>query len=426
MAEGARRRLPRANLGDVLLVAVATGLVAFVGLAGFLAPRGPDAGRDALAATTVDETTLPQTVPFRYVAGHIIIDALAGGSTEPVPFILDSAAPTSYSHAAADLFASEAVGTVSIRTIDGSILEVDVVNVGSLRIGGAVFDDVAGTRGVIKPDNPLSCLSEYGLIGANLLRTAVWQIDYDAREITISSSVDGLDHVDGAITFPFGTLTRAAPTPVLTFLGDHGRLRFILDTGSSGGLTSNPADLEAIGVTVDASGPKIDVIVAGGAGTFETTVTYAGVDLELDGTSHEDYPVATTDSVGRREGIIGNGFLDGFVVTIDWPSGKLYLDPVLADGSIPMPPDPLGANLSWDGRNPIIGSIVPGSTAAEVGLRLGEAVSRITTQDHSYMALSEFCALRPGEPPQIVSVTTVRGVTYAFEPVVGFFDPLGE
>ena len=396
-----------------------------VGLAVALGPRDQDSGLDALTATFVPEATLPQAVPFRFVAGHIIVDAIPDGSSEPTSFILDSGAPTTYSHVAADLIAGDTVGTIPVRTIDGSALEVDVVSVSSLRIGGALFGDVAGTTGFVAPDNPLSCLSEYGLIGANLLKTAVWQIDYDAQEIIIASSVDGLDHIDGAITFGFGVRSRASPSPVLRFPTGHGDLTFILDTGSDGGLTSNPADLEAIGVTVDPYGPRIDLIGAGGAGTSDVSVTYAGVDLELDGIYQANYPVATTDTLRQGEGIIGNGFLDGFIVTIDWPEGTVYLDPVSSDGDIPTPPEPLGANLSWDGTSLIIGSIVPGSTATDVGLELGETVSSINAEDRSTISRSEFCALQAGRAPESVSVTTLRGVTYTIAPVVGFFDPLG-
>ena len=74
----------------VLIVAIAAGLIGAIVL---LSRQEQDAGQEALAATTVDEAALPVTVPYREVAGYLVIDVTLGDGSRTVPMILDTGAP---------------------------------------------------------------------------------------------------------------------------------------------------------------------------------------------------------------------------------------------------------------------------------------------------------------------------------------------
>ncbi len=379
----------------------------------------------ALEGSSVDLATLPQTVPFRSVAGHIVVDVLLGDATEPLPFILDTGAPVTYSDQVAADYAGAPVGSVQEEAIAGTIITTDVVAIDSLDLGGARFQNVAGTKGFLEPDNPLSCISDHGIIGASLMKEAVWQIDYEAREVTIAPSVEGLDHIDGATTLDFVGANAASPSPVIGFLTHGGILPFLLDTGSDGDLTLNPAELEAAGVTVDPTSPTLDLIGSGMAGTFKAPLTYVAVDLGIGTTLVEAYPVATAETLDPGIGNIGNRFLEKFVLTIDWPGKKVYLDPVAEDDGIPRPDEPSAATLSWDGENVVVGSVARGSAAAEAGLEVGAVVSAVDGTDYSSALRDDFCALHIGDQPETFSLTTAHGQTFDIGPVDGFYDALG-
>ena len=88
-------------LVPVLIVAIAAGLIGAI----VVVSRGEqDAGQQALAATTVDASALPVTVPYREVAGYPVIDVTLGDGSRTVPMILDTGAPTVVSEAVADVF----------------------------------------------------------------------------------------------------------------------------------------------------------------------------------------------------------------------------------------------------------------------------------------------------------------------------------
>ena len=406
------------------LVVIAIVVVAALASVVMRSSEEQEDGLAALEATSVDESTLPQTLPFRYVAGHVLIDALPGDSTERLNFILDSGAPTTYSDDVADAHGGEAVGQIKEEAIDGSVLDVPIIPVETLSLGGAEFHDAAGTKGFLEPDNPLSCLSDNGLIGASLMKNAVWQLDYEAQEVTIAPTLDGLDHIDGAIALDFTYASPASPSPLVRFGGGDGELVFLLDTGSDGDLTVNPADVEAIGVTVDQDGPAIETIAAGAAGTYDAALTYAGIDLDIGGATVAEYPIATVESLAEGQGNIGNAFLDDFVLTIDWPGGKVYLDPVSADGSIPTPTEPAAVNVGWDGEDMTVGSIARGSPPAEAGLELGETVVAIDETDVGAATRDDFCTWYTSDTPDQYSLTDTAGETFEIGPVEGFYDSL--
>ncbi len=73
-----------------VIIAVAVGLIVAIIV---LAQQDQGSGRAALIGTTVDQTTLPVTVPYREVAGYIVLDVTLGQGSRTVPMILDTGAP---------------------------------------------------------------------------------------------------------------------------------------------------------------------------------------------------------------------------------------------------------------------------------------------------------------------------------------------
>jgi len=409
----------------VAVVAVA-GIIVILALAIFLALRGDDAAAEAQEATSVDVETLPQTIPFAMLAGHVVVDAIPDGTGETLAFMLDSGAPVLYSDEVATEHGGDPVGPIKTVAVDGTITEEDVVTIERLALGDAVFHDVAGAVGWVDQDNPLSCVTEVGLLGANLMKNAVWQIDYDAQQVTIALSLEGLEHIDGAIALEFTSHTPQSPSPLVEIPVGDSSLTFLVDTGSDGGLTLNPADLEAIGLSIDAAAPTVSSVGAGAAGTFTADIAFVDIPLALGGTE-VSYPVATTTTIAEGQGNIGNGFLSAFVTTIDWPGGMIYLDPLAADGSIALPPEPAAAGVGWDGERIVVSSVVAGSEADQAGLELGAVVSSIGGISYESPTRDGFCALLTAEPPAdgvpgTTSLVTDDGTSYVIEVVEGFYE----
>jgi hypothetical protein len=398
-----------------------------VGLALLLAACGSDTSSDAASTPAsaapsasapadeqgvIDPATLPVTLNYQELADHIVVDT-GFGTDETFPMMLDTGAPLNVSADIAKQFQFPVLGKQEAQAGGGTITS-DKVGVDTVTMGGLTVKMVLGITPWVDSNNPLSCVTENGLVGGNAMSDAVWQIDYQAKTVTVTASTDGIDHVEGAIAIPYQPQQGLGETPIVGFALGNAGLPFIVDTGSSFGMVAAPADLERVGVTIPADAPTVKSRIAGAAGTFDLDLPYVTTSVGLNETTKIDYPIAAGDIVANV-GNIGNAFLSQFVVTFDFPNTTIYLDPISNDGKVAPPTIP-GATIGWDGKNAIVGSVAVGSEADKAGLEVGDVVTEvdgkpITTQP-------EFCATFTG--PDITEITTKSG-TYDAGVVEDFF-----
>jgi hypothetical protein len=395
--------------------------VIVVALAGSMQDRSPT-GQEALEATAVDEATLPETLPLHLVAGHLVVEATFDDDALARRMLLDSGAPSVVSDGLAERAGGVASGSLSTVTLGGEEATSSVVSLPEVRLGEAVFSDVGAIRGFVGPDNPIRCVAEDGIIGASLMKEAVWQIDYPAGEVTIAPGIEGLDHVDGAIHLDFSLGSSASPSPLVELPVGEGVLTFLLDTGSDGWLAVNPADLQGTGTALAPDAPASLVSAIDLAGPIATRIDWTAADIDLGGQAMW-LPIATSELLPEGVGNMGNEFLSHFVVTIDWPGQTLYLDPA---GPGPWPRVPLSVNVGWDGDGFVVGSLVEGLPETDA-IELGAPVATIEGVEVSDATLDDYCRRLIGDAPETFEMTLAgeAPTTVDVAPVEDFFEPLG-
>lgn len=305
-------------------------LVGALGIVLAACTSGPTAV-ETLTGARVDPATLPASLPLIRSGDHLLVDVSFGEAAASVPLIVDTGAPLTLSDELAEAHGRASGGRIRTVSIDGVVTESDVVSVPRLDLGDAVYADAGAVKGFVEAGNPLACVSPHGLVGATLMDGAVWQFDYPAATLTIAPDLTGVDDVSGAFRIPFEAASDASPTPVIALGVGDGELPFIVDTGSDGWLLLHPADLEAIGVEVADDVPSRTTRASSAAGSQLAEVSFAAIDVTLGDVRLDDAPVALLDSLEGGRGVIGNGFLSRFVLTIDWTERALYLDPVGLD-----------------------------------------------------------------------------------------------
>ena len=411
-------RWPSSRLVPLAIIVMAGAVIAVL----LLSARGAqDAGLATLRAGSVAEGSLPVTLPIRYAAGQLAVEARLGDDETSLPMLLDSGSPTLIADSLAAVHAGDPSGTVSAMAMDGQVISSPVVSLRRVRIGAADFRDVGAVETAIDRDDPLWCLADAGIIGASLMQDAVWQLDYEAQRLTIAPSVDGLDHVDSAIRLDFTPASDASPSPLVSLPAGDGTLTFLVDTGSDGWLTVHPADLSRTGVELAPGAPTVATLASSAGGRIATRLTWTAADLTLGQRQLADVPLATTAALPEGRGIMGNAFLDDFVVTIDWTDDALYLDPVSDD---PGPEVPRSVSPTWhDGF--VVGSVVegaPGTTDIQLDTPIlaidGEDVSRATVDD-ACRRLTD-----ASHPPTSITLAGDVPVDVEVGPVSGFLDAL--
>jgi hypothetical protein len=186
----------------------------------------------------IDPSTLPVTIPFDYVSNHPVVET-GFGTAETFPMILDTGAPVNVSADLVEKFAFPVVGQQTGAAAGGTVTS-DTVGVDTVTMGDLRVSTVAAITPWVDEANPLSCISENGLVGSNVMKDAVWQIDYQAKTVTVTASIDGIDHVTGAIPVPFRTPGDTPDgSPNVAFGVGNDGLIFLVDTGSDGGIIAH-------------------------------------------------------------------------------------------------------------------------------------------------------------------------------------------
>lgn len=361
----------------------------------------------------LDPATVPATFPFRSIADHIVVDAtIAGG--EPLRFMLDTGAPVDLATAIVDdrqlpvvsQITSQAGGSVSVTN--------DIVLVPGLTVGPVAIGQTGALSGWVDRSNPLSCISPNGLIGANAMQGGVWQIDYQARTVTVAATTDGLDHIGDAIALDFITSPGSlAPSPFVGLKVGTAVLPFAVDTGSDGTISIGPDQLASGGVAIPADAPTVVARASGAGGSFDIRAPFVTTEVGLNETTSLTATItaaALTGAVGN----IGNGFLENFVVTFDWPASTIYLDPVF-DGTTVPAPSVSGAGVGWDGQRFTVTSLALGGPADRRGLELGDEVVRVNGRAVTDRA--DACRILRNPA---TTLRTTDGTRYAVGPIEGF------
>lgn len=388
------------------------------------------------SVNVIDTSSLPVTIPYHDVLNHVVIP-VAFGDDDPLPFMFDTGAGTLLSDDIVEAHGGDVLVDLANVSGGGDVFwsplqlypEVSVYDVEELfdlgpinveRSDAAVtFTDVMGEGGWA-PDGALYCVSPHGLFGAPAMSNAVWQIDYGTNQLSVATSVDELDHIDGAIAVPFARDSRSvSPTPIVSIGVGDGAVQAIVDTGGGIPLTINTADIATVGVEIPQDAPVNDVLSFGASGPFPSPLTFVDLPMTF-GDTELTVPVAIGDNMAPGyQGNVGHGFLQHFVVTFDFTTDTMYLDPLFEGDRVPQAESPAGVGVSYSGGSFIVAAVPEGSMADEAGLEVGEIVTMIDGQNVEDVSLDEFCADYADVASE--TVTTESGETYDSSPVEDFY-----
>lgn len=327
----------------------------------------------------LDELTAPVTLPFDYMGGHILIAAEIEPLGVSKTLIIDSGMRSTLLDRDLEVPLAKTF-QVDPAVTYGLVDQMHLAEANFHHVSTFVTDFSA-------PGQPLYCLSDSGVIGASLMRHATWQIDYQARTLTVAQSVKELDHVADAIAVPF-TLVNLSPAIALK-IGENLPVQVLVDTGWSGGIHLTYPDF----LTLDAAQLEAKSTSEGlvetlrGLAIVNQNVMQAPT-LSLGDLTLEDFPILVSEGTNAHPySLLGNEFLEHFIVTLDWSTHRLYLKPVsLISEMYPKVPD-YGFQAVIHGGHLLVAGLHYPSPAASAGLQIGDRILAI--DDDAYTALGD-------------------------------------
>ncbi len=124
-------------------------------------------------------------IPIKVIHHKILLPVEIKG--ESYNFILDTGAPTIVSYEVQKALGLPIIDSIPIRDINKKTKTLEVGKIDSLIMGGIVFQDIPAIVMNLNADNSLfRCFNADGMIGSNLLRNSIIQLDVRNKQLIIT------------------------------------------------------------------------------------------------------------------------------------------------------------------------------------------------------------------------------------------------
>lgn len=266
----------------------------------------------------VSQVNFTSKIPFRYVNKHIFIDVSINGTT--YNFLFDSGADfsvidTNYVKNA-DFKKIKEVKTSgsSFEKQKTQLIEFSTITISDIqfnKIGAAIMD-----LSFINDDYPCFNTPVAGVIGATLLRKAIWQINYANREIIISDDLTKIN-VPGE-AFKFEMISKSWGSPLVNVTINGIDKTFTLDTGSSGNITTGTefkSELNAVNYVAIAKEDKSKSTYTNYVSRIEQ--------IRISDLNFQNQLISLEKGVSS---LVGNEFFENYLTTFDWKTNTVFLE----------------------------------------------------------------------------------------------------
>jgi hypothetical protein len=349
-----------------------------------------------LGGGRVAQSGFKEIIDFTYVSGWVCIKARLNDEEKDRRFILDTYSVCLLREGLLSIPGLDVLDATKDLggKFEGTPMRPLFPKFRRVRIGRVVFEDIGAMVLSESSGNAVASALEDGLIGANLMRHCLWQIDFEHRKITLADKIEALEGLENAVRIPFRPKPLQYSPDVEVVLGGGEKASLQFDTGATGFislLTPSLKSLVEAGKAVTWTARLDRFIEEPGATGIETHYFVRIPSLELGSRVFENLAVAVFNpsrSELMNRGNLGLEFMKNFIVTFDWTSNTIWLTPIA--GKEPKRNfRTFGFTYGYKDGAMRISSIYAGSPAEKAGLRIdtpilsinGKPVDRLTDDE---------------------------------------------
>ena len=327
-------------------------------------------------------------IPFEVRMGLIILPVTIQG--KEYKFMFDTGAPNVISkELAAELNIKP---KVSKKTGDSQGVKenLDFLYIDEIIVGGITFTDMGSAVVDLNKSVEIGCLGVDGLIGANLMRQAFWEIDYEAKIMRISSKITNFQIPEDAEKVSFEPVLSGTPKVSVFYNGIEDKY-VTIDYGSTGFVSSTKAVLDKLMISdsiarLYGSGSTSSGIY--GAGSADT-MYYARVpETKIGSVTLTENVMIFEPNKGKT---IGMEFFSQYRTILDWESNTLYLIPQQLEETHRQSLETFGFSYLYDDGKLIVRFVIPESEAYKQGIRLGDEIISINDENFENLTTNAYC-----------------------------------
>ncbi|WP_091406962.1 aspartyl protease family protein [Aquimarina amphilecti] len=336
---------------------------------------------------TIKRTSEVNSIPFRYSSsGHILIDLNIDNSGKTYPFILDTGASNYLFHNFPTKNIGKSIGKGISKDTNGKISFPKIYTIPFLKIGDTELEDIAFSISTTK----FNCSEEiYGIIGKNIMRHFVWQIDFQNKIIHIAKDIKYLSkNKEKEIKIKLQENKFSHHLYIPLYIESNLKTKIILDTGLGGNMSLSPKEIDKLTSTKE----KRNILGEGSRGLggksdskqylLHFNSLFLGKNKEL---PISDISVKVSEKSSFKA--IGVGVLKNFLVTIDWTNKMLTL--VQKTKTMNFAETGFGIRFGFE-QELYIRSIIEGSKAHSIGLK--PYMKEFLINGKSIETVEQFCS----------------------------------
>jgi len=336
---------------------------------------------------SIAQQSFKTTIPFEYRNGLMILKIELQGKT--YDFMLDTGA--------SNVISKEIMETHNLQPMDSELVydtqnvsqELEYTSIDNIKIGNLNFlNTITAIFDFDQNKELLSDLNIQGIIGANLMRKAIWDIDFKNKQITITNSESSLDIPESYNEMKFYIGYQGTPS-IITKVNNMRVLNNRIDTGFTGAINLSKIEFQKL-----IEKKKINTYINGKGsnavgiyGLLKPQTYYEGViDHMRFGDLTLDPSIVSFSGIDNK--LIGIEFLKNYRAIFNWDTRRIklieetpYKNSILKSyGFAPYRKE----NKSY------VASIISESDAAKKGVLLGDQILKINNIDCSKLTRKEW------------------------------------
>ncbi len=341
------------------------------------------------SGVVVPSDYVESVVPFTLEGHPILIKARLNNSQKEYSFIFDTGALTMIKQEVAKELDLPKGIEVEANDTGGKSKTIDLVKLDNIIVGNMVVQDcavgVSDFSGMFSPNIA-------GILGSNFFRHFKVIIDYRNKNLTFSRENKQTAAQYPETIVPFESDIKMGFAPVIECEVD-GALKgtAVIDTGFPG-IVALP--LSMIKKTI--SFKKGNAITAQGSmmggmfGLADEDYALRIHDFKVGNVKLKNIPAISHSSKAGHL-LLGNKFLDKFLVTLNYPAEEMILTPYGTPFETNIPS--YGLALAKDDQKTLVSGIWNNSSASRSGIKLGNEVVKINSIDAKALTFMELIPL---------------------------------
>lgn len=330
------------------------------------------------------QTSFTEKIPFTFEYGIPFITVSING--KPYNFMFDTGAATIISPEIAKTFDLKSSFDQKVIDSQGASNKQQFIKIPSIKIGKLSFENIGAA--VIESSDvfEFKCMKFDGIIGANLMAKAIWQIDYQNKILTATNNLANLEIPTTSNIIPFIPVNTQKTPSVAIKIGNKTK-HVTFDTGSNGdfnlGVKSYQSEIstfesaESIGITSIG-------IYGSGKSSF---IKYVKVPvLEIGDIMLTNQII---DFSEQSSNTLGNLFFKNYKVILNWKENRIYM--IKEKDYNVEKLQTFGLSLKYINNKPRVIEIYQKSEAEKLGVLINDELLTLNGKDLSQLNDEQAC-----------------------------------